>query len=296
MDLPASFHRTIREVHGARGEAWLAQLPAQIAALERRWALTLGPPFPNLAYHYVAPARRDDGSLAVVKLGVPDPGLTDQIEALRLFDGRGMVRLLQADSEQGALLLERLLPGTPLARLADDDAATAIAAEVMLQLWRPLPYEHRFDTAADRGAELSALRWRYDGGTGPLPAGLVAQAEGLFSDLLASAAPSALLHGDLHHDNILAAQRSPWLAMDPQGLAGEPAFEVGALMRNPTPQPAAVLARRADILADALGFERWRILALSLAQSVLSAWWSIEDHGRGWEGAIYVAEEVARLL
>ncbi len=105
-----------------------------------------------------------------------------------------------------------------------------------------------------------------------------------------------LLHGDLHHDNILAAERAPWLALDPKGVAGEPAYEVGALMRNPRPQPAEVLARRASILAEVLDIDRQRILGWSFAQAVLSAWWNIEDQGHGWEGAIEVAERLSTLL
>lgn len=296
MSLPASFVRTIHEVFPDRGLAWLDDLPRLVARYEQCWSLTAGPPFGNLSYNYVAPARRADGSEAVLKLGVPNRELSSEIAALRHYDGRGSARLLEADADQGALLIERLTPGTSLATVADDEQATAVAAQVMRQLWRPLPADHPFPTAAQWAAGLGRLRARFDGGTGPLPADLVARAEGLFRDLLASAASPVLLHGDLHHDNILSARREPWLALDPKGLAGEPAYEPGALMRNPSPQPAAVLARRADILSEALGIDRRRILEWAFAQAVLSAWWSVEDHGHGWEGAIRVAETLSSLL
>jgi len=110
-----------------------------------------------------------------------------------------------------------------------------------------------------------------------------------------------LLHGDLHHDNILAAERQPWLAIDPKGLVGEPEYEVGALLRNPMPgllaipHPERVLARRLDILAESLGFDRDRLRAWGLAQAVLAAWWSIEDHGQGWETWIACAALLDRL-
>ena len=194
-----------------------------------------------------------------------------------------------------ALLLERLMPGTPLASLSDDDAATRLAGQVMRQLRRPLAAGHPFPTVERWASGLARLREQFGGGTGPLPEPLVAQAEGLFLELLASSAAPVLLHGDLHHDNILAAERAPWLALDPKGVAGEPAYEVCALMRNPRPQPAAVLARRASILAEVLEIDRQRILAWSFAHAVLSAWWSIEDKGHGWEGAIEVAEQIQTL-
>jgi streptomycin 6-kinase len=296
VSLPAHFERNIHEVFPDRGQAWLAQLPERIAQFERRWSLQVQPPFANLSYNYVAPARRTDASQAVLKLGVPNAELLTEIEALRLYDGQGIARLLEADPAQGALLVERLLPGTPLTAVGDDDEATAIAAHVMRQLWRPLPPQHAFPSVAGWAGGLERMRARYDGSTGPLPAGLVTHAERLFHDLLASSGAPVLLHGDLHQDNILAAQRKPWLAIDPKGVAGEPAYEVGALMRNPRPLPAPILARRASILGEVLGIDRARILEWSFAQAVLSAWWNVEDHGRGWEGAIYVAEQVALLL
>src|SRR5579859_7333229 len=94
-----------------------------------------------------------------------------------------------------------------------------------------------------------------------------------------------LLHGDLHHDNILMAGRQPWLAIDPKGLVGEPAYETGALLRNAlarvfsASQPQRVLARRVDQLAAELGLDRVRICGWGLAQAVLSVWWGIEDSG-----------------
>jgi len=296
MSLPARFVRTIHEVFPDRGPAWLGQLPDLIAQIEQRWSIKVGPPFRNLSYNFVAPARCADGSEAVLKLGVPNPELRSEIDALRQFDGRGSARLLQAEPGQGALLVERLLPGTPLSALDDDERATEIAAGVMRLLWRPLPDKHPFPTVAQWTMGLDRLRARFGGSTGPLPAELVQRAEGLFRDLLESAVAPVLLHGDLHHDNILAARREPWLALDPKGVAGEPAYEVGALMRNPRPQPAPVLARRASILAEVLEIDRSRILAWSFAQAVLSAWWSVEDHGHGWEGAIEIARQIATLI
>ena len=296
MQLPSRFIRTIIEVFPDEGADWLEQLPDLIAHFEARWSLRVEAPFTNLTYNYVAPARRADGSAAVLKLGVPNKEANTEIEALRLYDGQGMARLLEADAGQGALLLERLAPGTPLVSIDDDDRATELAGQVMRQLRQPLPPAHRFPTVEKWAAGLGRLRHQFGGGTGPLPEALVARAEGLFRELLASSAAPVLLHGDLHHDNILAAERAPWLALDPKGVAGEPAYEVGALMRNPRPQPAAVLARRASILAEMLEIDRGRILGWSLAQAVLSAWWSIEDEGHGWEGAIEVAEHIRTLM
>jgi streptomycin 6-kinase len=294
-NIPPDFARTMQEVYGAAGAEWLDRLPALLAYCEQKWSLTVMPPF-ALSYNYVAPAIRNDGSEIVLKVKFPSAELMPEIEALRLYGGRGIAQLLDADQERGVLLLERLDPGTPLSRLTDDEQATSIAAGVMRRLWRPAPQEHPFPTVARWASGLERLREYFGGTTGPLPSRLVEQAESLFAELLASSPEQALLHGDLHHDNILAAEREPWLAIDPKGLVGEPAYEVGALMRNQLPQPLAgehalrFLSRRLDQLAEELGLERARLHGWSLAQAVLSAWWSFEDHGHGWEPAMALAE------
>lgn len=300
--LPQDWARRVVEVHGREGNTWLSDLPALIEASEGRWSLSVGPPFDGLSYNYVAPAVRADGTEVVLKLGVPNRELLTEIEALRLFGGRGVVRLLDADGERGILLLERLRPGTPLARLDDDGKATTIAAEVMQQLWRPAPGEHKFPTVADWAVGLDRLRTRFEGGVGPFSSRLVETAESLFAELINSMAEATLLHGDLHHHNILASERQLWLALDPKGVVGEPAYEVGALLRNPMPELlhmprlGPLLARRLDILAERLGFERERIAGWGAAQAVLAAWWSFEDHGHGWEEWLVCARYLANLL
>jgi streptomycin 6-kinase len=301
--IPDNFARTIVEVYEDEGAAWLKELPALIAEFERRWSLIVLPPYP-LSYNYVAPAMRADGTPVVLKVRFPNDGMLSEIAALRLYDGHGMAQLLEADAERGAFVLERLAPGAPLATMApiDDERTTSIAAEVMRQLWQgpagAPPADPLYGTIADWAEGMRRMRDYFDGGSGPLPRALVEQAESLFADLLASQAAPVLLHGDLHHENILSAERAPWLAIDPQGIIGEPAYEVGALLRNHVlelPNPGRVMARRVDQLAEQLEFDRGRVRGWGLAQAVLSAWWSIEDHGYGWEGAIACAELLAMV-
>jgi len=283
LDMPAELKQTILELYGSDGAAWLQSLPGLITHCEQRWSLRVLPPFPGLSYNFVAPALRADGTQVILKLGVPNPELLTEIDALRLFDGRGAAHLLESDAERGVLLLERLSPGTMLSSLDDDDQATSIAAAVMQQLWRPLPAEHAFPSTAKWADGLKRLRANFDGGCGPFPPTLVETAEALFTDLFASMNSPVLLHGDLHHFNILRAERAPWLAIDPKGVTGEPAYDVGALLRNPAPSllqqpdPARILARRVDLLSEQLGFDRTRILMWGTAQAVLSAWSNFED-------------------
>ncbi len=276
--IPANFARMIIEVHQEQGAAWLQRLPDIIDDYAIRWGLTVGPPFEPLSYNYVVPAVRSDGSDVVLKLGVPEPTVKGELEALRLYDGRGIVRLLESDAEQSVMLLERLKPGTMLSSLSDDQQATSIAAGVMRQLWQPAPAEHRFVTLDDWFAGLADLRPQFEGGTGPFEARLVEEAESVSRELLASTTEPMVLHGDFHHYNVLAAERQPWLAIDPKGIIGDPAYEPGAFLYNALPdhlddlELGRILARRVDQFADELPLDRDRVLAWGVAQAVLSGW------------------------
>jgi streptomycin 6-kinase len=299
--IPDEFARFMVALDGEDGRAWIERLPAILAACERRWNIRIEPPFGNLSFNYTAPATCADGTSAVVKACPPTGEFAHQAEALRLFDGRGMVRLLAADATDAVMLLERLLPGTLLTTMEDDEKAISIAASVMRQLWRPAPAQHPFPTVQDWGRGFTRLRAYYDGGCGPFPPALLERAERLYAELGASMAAPALLHGDLHQENILAAQRQPWLAIDPKGLIGEPAYEAGPLLRNALsrvlsmPQTGRVLARRVDQLAEELGLDRARVRDWGLAQAVLSVWWGIEDSGDFSQETLTCAELLAAL-
>jgi streptomycin 6-kinase len=206
-----------------------------------------------------------------------------------------MVRLLEASPEQGAFLLERLEPGTMLATLTDDETATSIGAAIMRRLWRPAPANHPFPSVADWARGMERLRAHFGGGTGPFPTAIVEEAESLFADLLASTTDPVLLHGDLHHYNILRAEREPWLAIDPKGIVGDRGYEVGMFLLNPfdfreQPNPQQIMERRVYLLAEELGIERERVRGWGVAQAVLSAWWTVEENGNDWEPALFCAE------
>jgi streptomycin 6-kinase len=293
--IPDKYRQNILETFGKKGALWLAALPAVVDEYAARWSLTeLGNPF-GLSFNYVLPATRADGSEAVLKISVPDGEYVGEIDALALYKGEGVCQLLEADRARGVMLLERLRPGTMLAELADDETATAIAASLLKTLWRPAPANHSFPTVAGWFQALDRHRARF-GGTGPLDAALFATAEGLVRELLAEQQPPMLLHGDFHHFNILRAARAPWLIIDPKGLVGDPAYELGAFLYNPMdtldtrPDMVGLLRRRVEQLSETLGFARERVQGWGIAQAVLSAVWTCEGTGDGWQYTMGVAE------
>jgi streptomycin 6-kinase len=299
--IPDDFKREMIALHEEEGRVWLDRLPTILATCEERWELTIGSPVANLSFNYVAHAVLADGTKVVVKACSPTGEFLQESTALRLFDGHGMAQLLAYDSADEVMLLESLQPGTVLTTIEDDERAISIAASVMRQFWRPVPPDNPFESVFDWGKGFTRLRQHFNGGNGPFPAALLAEAETLYADLSASMTTPVLLHGDLHQDNILAAQRQPWLAIDPKGLIGEPAYETGPLLRNPfpqilqVPQPGRLLARRIDQLGEELGLDRARIRNWGLAQAVLSAWWCIEDFGHVSEEYLACAALLAGL-
>ncbi len=289
-----AFKARITALHGSDGRAWLAQLPSLINSIQMDWQIQVGEPLPALTYHFVAMAICADGSEAVLKLGVPGQELAREAECLLRYAGCGAVRLFRHDSHQGALLLERIRPGQDLKQLGQTQAVDA-AVGVMRSLHQaPVP-DRGMPTVEQWGEGFRRYRMQFPGSRGPLPADTVEEAEGLFFELVGSMERPVLLHGDLHHENILSAERAAWLAIDPQGVIGEPAYEVGAFLRNPMPEMLdwdglqEILAARVSRFSRLLGIEPRRLAGWGYAQAVLSAIWTIEEQGSGWEGALHVA-------
>ena len=289
----------IVDVHGDVGVAWLARLPTLLADVAARWSLTVSPPFPELSYNYVAPVVGPGGAAWVLKAGVPHRELWDEIDALRLYDGRGIARLIDADRERGVLLLERLLPGASLRTVADDAQVSVVAELVRALDGVVLPDGHPFRTIGHLARGFERLRATF-GNTGPFPAERVARAEGLFRELAGETVGFRLIHGDLNPGNVLRATRAEWLAIDPKGYAGDPLWDVATFLNDPPRGLIAddlrrLQARRVAQLAEALSVARQDILAWAEAHAVLSAWWSYEDHGAGWEPAVALAALYADL-
>ena len=167
--LPEDFLKLMREVYGTEAvNAWFQRLPSFLEEYAERWRLTLLPPFENLSFHYVAPATRADGTPVVLKTSAFSDEFEHGLASLRLFNGRGIARLLEYDQKKKVMLLERLQPGTMLESLVPerDAQATSILAAVMRQLWRPAPSVHSFPTVAQLGQDLTQLRAHFAGEIG----------------------------------------------------------------------------------------------------------------------------------
>ena len=315
MNLPLNFVQNIHNAFGDEGRLWLDRLPGLVTEASCRWRLTAVNPVPNLSYNFVAFANRGDEEV-VLKIGVPNQELVSEMNALKFFDGCGAVRLLDADEEHTMCLLERIRPGEMLSALEDDEQATHIAADVMLKLWQPLESLdsrsllldieqqavrlQKFIKLTDWFAELDKLRPTFNGGTGPFPENIISHMEETLPRLFAESNPPLLIHGDLHHFNILSSERG-WLAIDPKGVIGHPEYEVGPFLINPMPgflngsNPKVQTERRIAILSERLGFTRQSLRDWGSCHAVLSAWWDMSPNGVGGEYSIRCAEILASI-
>lgn len=241
-----------------------------------QWSLRLEDPYPDSSNSWVIRVVTSDGTPAVLKLSFPGEQVAREAAALRSFAGRGSVRLLAVDEAAGAMLLERADPGRPLAQLCetDDERATSIAAEIVRSIGCPAPADFKFPSVEtwfpQRVAPPPELR------------DLASDAASIAADLIRSQPERLLLHGDLHQSNILAAGET-WLAIDPKGVIGERACEIGPLLLNPISLLRrqglpALIARRIGQLCDEVGLDRQRAQSWTFVRAVLAVLWCFEDH------------------
>ncbi|HEY8572437.1 aminoglycoside phosphotransferase family protein [Phenylobacterium sp.] len=223
---------------GGASARWVETLPALVAGLSRDWSLTLGPTLHGGSSSYVAEAQTADGEAAVLKVAMADyEPIAGEVATLELAQGRGYARLLAADLSRGALLTERL--GLALGRHGYGlERRMQALGQALRAAWRPLAHP---PTALMSGAEKAA--WHVGFAPQTWEATGRPCSERLLDLVLAfaqrrggayAAEAAMLLHGDPHEANALADPAAPggFRFVDPDGLYAEPAFDVGALLRD----------------------------------------------------------------
>jgi streptomycin 6-kinase len=264
----------ILSIYGKKGQQWLDDLPKLITQVEATYGLSNLKPVEALSYNYVLSGFQ--GSKAVtLKLGLDIDGFKREASALMAFEGSGVVQVFSENT--GLLLLECAVPGVSLKFHfpEKDDEAINITANVIKRLQKaPIPSTHAFPHIKDW---LEAL----DGDL-KIPVQTLQKAREIRDKLLKTAEPDVLLHGDLHHDNILQ-NGNDWVVIDPKGVIGEPAYEVATFIRNPMPELLThddapnIIHNRITRFAELLELPSQRILDWCFVQAVLSWVWAIED-------------------
>jgi streptomycin 6-kinase len=228
--------------------------------LIERWQLTLGEEYAPGAAGRAFRVELPDGTPAVLKLQHPHRESEQEADALERWDGDGAVKLLARDDERHALLLERCEPGTFLSQWDGD--RLGVLVELLPRLWKSAA---GFHTLADEVAH-----WALEGEVGDLAV-----------ELASSQGELVLVHQDLHGDNVLAAEREPWLVIDPKPLAAERELSVAPIVRSrELGDSRRDVLHRLDRLCSELGLDRERAVGWTIVQT--TAW----NEGDAWHSEV----------
>lgn len=275
IEVPVSFRAMPRWWHD--GTDWLEALPALVLDQCRRWGLTPEPEVRHGSNALVVPVRRGGHRLAL-RLSPPGDDVGREAAALRFWDGRGTVRLLDADPDRRALLLEWISPGRSLADLPVAEIPPIVGA-VLRRLAVPAP-----DDVPTTGEVITedALSWpeRWARLGEPGSRRLLDDALASVADVAEAATPELAVNADLHHGQILRAEREPWLVVDPVLLRGDVGYDLGRLLWSRLDElttPSAVRAHLAAVV-DAAGLDLDRARRLVTVRAMSYLLWGLE-HG-----------------
>jgi streptomycin 6-kinase len=245
--------------------AWLEQLPAIIRKLQSRWGLSLGEPWSTEGTcSWVAPAVHNDGVRLVLKLGMPHMEAAHEIEGLRFWDGEPTVRLLDADTDLHAMLLERCEPGTSLREWPEEEADVVIA-DLLRRMWRRPPAGYPFRPLSTMLA--SWAEETLDARDKWTDRELVRAGLSLFEQLSAASPDDVLLATDLHAGNVLRSRRRPWLVIDPKPFVGDRAYDATQHLFNCQARMTAAPQATIRWFADLLGVDHERVRLWMFARS-----------------------------
>lgn len=284
IELPHTLVEALRRAPRPALQAWADGLPQTVAAVADRWQLRVGAPFqPGGAGSWVAPVRTAGGADRVLKVAYRHVESEHEADGLRCWDGRGTVRVHRADQDVTAayLLLEHCAAGRALAH-EPEQRQDEVVAGLLHRLWLEPPAGHPFRPLAQMCAGWVAGFHAY-AEPAPFDPGLARVGVELFTRLPLDPVPQRLLLTDLHAANVLAADREPWLAIDPKPYVGDPAYDpVQHLLNCPDrlrADPEGLVLR----LADLCGVDRERL-----------RWWLFARCVLGWRS--FDLSDVARAL
>jgi streptomycin 6-kinase len=270
--ISTNFEQKIITTLGQEGIRWLQRVPQLLSILSDRYSLTNLQNLPSNSLNLVVAAEQATAAV-ILKLSAMPWTLAAEARALKAMAGYGVIRLI--DEHEGALLLERPVPGYCLESYYGEQEGKSIAAfcELIKELHQA-PLAHRgFVNIADWLAELDG-QW-------DIPQKILYKARALKDDLLATQNSSVLLHGDLHHENIVQRGQE-FVAINPKGVVGEALYEAGAFIRNPRAlfvggDVNRVVNNRIQEIATCLGAKPKRLTQWCFVQAVLAWIWALQE-------------------
>ena len=266
-----------------------------------KWDLTLGAPTDEIKGNYIAYAETVGGQEVVLKVGVPHADFSTEMEALAIYEGRGINRLIESDKQLNAMVLERLRPGRMLDSLRNRNERSEIAALILRDLHRtPPPSAHSLPHFMDWIQDaFEDARNCQDRGRSGVYLEQMPLVQSMMERLMEPSEPQILLHGDLHHWNILQDDRRGWMAIDPKGVIGASCLDAGRFIGNATGFGSSTVEKRKIVLdavkvfSKVLGETEERIFAGAFCDRVMGCSWGLKHEPDDQEAG---AHEDLRLM
>jgi streptomycin 6-kinase len=274
----AEFVDNIISIHGEAGRKWLDNLDNIVANLAQKWNLRDLKPFDNLTFNYVLYGFQNYDPI-VLKVGIRDKNLAKEAQALQFFENHGAMELI--DSTEGALLLRRAVPGNSLMEYFPnrEDESIKMAADVIRRLHSANGIPENFTPLEDL---LCDLHKKCD-----IPDRFISKVQRIAGHLSEMTTKQTVMHGDLHHDNILR-DGDEWKIIDPVGIVGDPTYEITSFMINPIDKiwkcenSVSIITNRVEKFSRLLNVDPQRIFQWTFVKCVLCWIWSLEmpNHDR----------------
>jgi len=296
-ELPLKKQKVILSEFKSFGQKWIDEYPSLMTDCVERWGLKLlGTASAGLPINVIHYAETGTGQPVVLKVGVPHPEQKTELRTLRYYEGRHAVRVIDWDDESGAFLMDRITPGTNL-REYDfvADGGVEARSEIKIQLMNELPIAASdIDDlpTIDEWLALAFNSFRKKTKDNPEFLGFIVLAESLYVDIKAMYPGTFLLHGDLHHENILHDAERGWLAIDPKGVLGPKIMECGRFIQNfiedevsgadslddaTDDEVKSILNQRLEVFHDVTGYDRNHLAMVTFIDQVLSSCWTVNS-------------------
>jgi streptomycin 6-kinase len=281
MKLPAYFIEKIRQAFGEKGEKWLENLPQIYTKSIKKWSLTNCSLAGDLSHNLIVFAMSPEYGSVALKIGVPHDDLFTEMRALVLYEGRNICRCYDVDKELGAILIERISPGVNLKSEKNHSTRIKIASEVIANLAIPVEEDHNLPSYA-YWLNKAFSRAREENKVSQKMLSLIDMAERMYCEIEASDRPKILLHGDLHHFNILLDQNGDWKAIDPKGVIGQACMDCARFMENqldmvPYEEQEKYLDEMITVFSTTFKEPKQMIATCLFIDYVLSTCWTFED-------------------
>jgi len=299
--LPPVILQRFYNFHGCETtNAWLRSVSSTLGEWCRTWQIELEQIEPPDTFNVVLFGHSQKVGDVVLKISPPTFESLAELEAVRQASGPGFARLIDADPSISLIMLERIRPGFMLqdAGLSDDEATRTGAAK-MREFWREPQVVNDLIPLERWAKELLTHHPRKHPRA---PADLLAIGKDIAHELLSSPTSRTMLHGDLHHQNILLDEHDRWITIDPKGLIGERGYDIATWMMNPwgillQDDYVDIGNRRLDIFAEVLGEDRDRLAKWAVFHAALSLCWSLEaERPEDPEGDIAFLRSMVKLL